>query len=882
MLTKESKVNNKAPEAEIEARISKLLPGFEILGRINEIITSISNPKSMLDELVSLIQQEFGYPYVNLFLLNASRKTLTLQNAAWRASKPKRRDFVSIPADQGTIGWVAASGESVLATTSEETPTVAPHPSLANIKSQLCVPLGYNHTLIGVLDVESDVVGAFSEADRQVLQTLADQIALAIENIRLRNGQQRFLREQGLIYESIVTLGTEKDEKELVQVMSEKIARAVDAGACVICRIDSKKNLVTPVVEYVADKADNPPCTWRVLDASVPASEDPIGRKIGKGSQAIVQRAERGQVSVWQRPKNEPSPQSLWHTVLVIPFEVKPLIAGFVEVYDKNPNRAYSVDDVKICRILATQTAVALEQAHLFEQTIQRLSEMTLLYVLAQKISSSLDLEDVLDAIVSSLKQAIGCRACCIFLIDETGQQLEIKAANGLKPEWRQAAKLRLGEGAAGMAAAEGRTIYMPDTREDANYIFFDEDVRSLMVVPLQAQGKIIGTINVDDNRPNAFGPTQERLLTIAAAQAGITIENARLFLKISKEQKQTQAIMQHMADGLLLIDTRGIVVTCNSTLALMLGLSPEEIVGQNIHDPHIHPNLASIATATTQYARTGVLSTEVTIDSPQPKAFKVLNTQITDDYRTVVGEVRLIHDVTRERELEQLKDDFFSTISHELRTPLFSIQGFAQLMSEEEYLDRATQKEFLGTIQRQAQQLSEMVNNLLDLSQFDAGKLVFDKISLNLLELLNQTVLKLQGFAHQRDVRLLAHLPPQLPAVVGDSQRLEQVLTNLIGNAIKFSPAGQIVVVAASLRGSNILIQVQDQGVGIPAEDLDRIFSRYYQAHNKSERSAMGSGLGLHIAKKIVEGHGGKIWAESTAGSGSTFCFTLPLPNRS
>jgi two-component system phosphate regulon sensor histidine kinase PhoR len=335
---------------------------------------------------------------------------------------------------------------------------------------------------------------------------------------------------------------------------------------------------------------------------------------------------------------------------------------------------------------------------------------------------------------------------------------------------------------------------------------------------------------------------------------------------------------MQYMADGLLLVDSHGTIMTCNSILAVMLGLHQGQIIGQNIHSPNLPANLASVTASPTYRARTGVLAKEVTIETPRLRTLQVFATIVVDKHKNPVGEVRVVHDVTRERELDQLKDDFFSTISHELRTPLFSIQGFAQLMLEEKNLDPETQHEFLSTIQRQAIQLSQMVNNLLDLSKFDEGKLVFEKKPVSMVNLINQTVLKLQGFAHQRKVRLVTQLPPSLPTIHGDAQRLEQVLTNLIGNAIKFSESGEKVTLTASISATELQVQVKDNGVGVPPEALERIFSRYYQVDDKSERSAMGTGLGLNIAKKVVEGHGGRIWAESEAGQGSTFCFTLPV----
>ncbi|MCB0211139.1 MAG: GAF domain-containing protein [Anaerolineae bacterium] len=846
----------------------------QTLTQLHQKIALLADPAQMLDEILALLQNDLGHPFISLYVLNASRTTLTLQHTAWRDHPRRSADVISLPASQGTLGRVVTTKQPVWLNQTMEVPHFRAHPALPEVQSHLAVPISFGQNLMGVLAIENDQPDAFTENDPPVAQALADQIAIAIENARLYQAQQRATREQSTLFETIVTLSTERDSTEVLGIMSRRITQIIDAGACIICMMDEKDKTVTAIAEYVAPHTGNLQQTWRPLNIPLAIAADFIGQQILKIPRPIIRRAPPDHIANWQKPRQG---QGLWNIVLAIPFEIKPLVRGFVEIYDQNRHRTFSSEDAKICRMLVMQTAMAIEQAHLFDQAIQRLSEMSLLYIMAQKISSSLDLEDVLNMIVTSLRQAIGCRACCIFLLDETTQLLEIKAADGLKPQWRKAAKLKLGEGAAGRAAAEGRSIYLPDTHQDDSYVFFDKDVKSLLVVPLVAQGKIIGTINVDDDRTHAFGSTQERLLTIAAAQAGITIENARLFTKVSEEQQQMQAVIQYMADGLLLIDSQGTIITCNPPLAMMLGVSPLQIIGKNVEDPHLHPNLNRVTRSITHHARTGVLATEISIDSPHPRALQVFSTPVTGDKKEKFGEVRLIHDVTKERELDQLKDDFYSTISHELRTPLFSIQGFAQIMLEEEELAPTTQREFLETIQRQAQQLGEMVNNLLDLSKFDAGKMEITQEPVALLPLIKQTVAKLQGFAHQNGINLVTELPSHLPPITGDQDRLEQVLTNLIGNAIKFSEPEQRVTITVSKGATDVIVKVKDNGIGIPAEDLDHIFSRYYQANNKSERSAMGSGLGLHIAKKIVEGHKGKIWAESEPRQGSTFCFTLP-----
>lgn len=878
-----SLIRENRPDTNILTRRALYL---QAVTELSKKIVDIHDPDELLDEVVYLIQKNFGYEYVNLFHLHRAEQTLTLRNAIWKHQQSIPTEEITLKVGiQGIVGRVAATGRMMMVNDVSKDPNYLAHPALSKIKSQLAVPLIVGNNLVGVLDIESDQRNAFGPDDYRIVQALANHVAVAIENARLQTSLQRHLREKNLIYESNVTLGTSLDVDTVLKLMTRKIAEALDAGACTICRINHKAQTITSMAEYIFRYPGNPHSIWRKPDVPIHLSKDPVGQQALKTARPVISRAREkatGHNTLWPLD-NAKSPdeknKSTWGVVLALPLTADDQNIGLIEIYDKNPQRDFSTDDIQLCQILATQTTVALERARLFDETRQRLGEVATLYTLAKEISGTLDLQVVLDRIVVALRQVVGCRGCCIFLIDQSSNYLEIKAAAGLKPHWRKMAKLNLGEGAAGQAAAENRTIYLSDTHQEPSFIFFDEEVRSLMVTPLMAHGEVIGTINVDDSQPHAFGRTQERLLTIAAAQAGIVIENARLFARVSAEQQQNQAIIQHVADGLLMIDSRGVIITCNHALATMLGMHPGQITGQKVHSPHLDPNLASITANTTYQARTGVLAKEVTIKTPRLKTLQIFSTPVLDDEKNKVGEVRVVHDITKERELDHLKDDFVSTISHELRTPLFSIHGFAQVLLDEEKLDEETRVEFLATIKRQAAQLSDMVNNLLDLSKFDAGLLRFEKKPVMIIDLIHQTVLKLQGFAHERNVQLKTKLPDLLPEINGDRQRLEQVLTNLIGNAIKFTEAGGQVLISATKTGQEIVVAVQDTGIGIPEEELDQIFSRYHQVEHQSERTAMGSGLGLHIAKKIVQGHGGRIWAESTAGQGSTFRFTLPIP---
>jgi signal transduction histidine kinase len=228
------------------------------------------------------------------------------------------------------------------------------------------------------------------------------------------------------------------------------------------------------------------------------------------------------------------------------------------------------------------------------------------------------------------------------------------------------------------------------------------------------------------------------------------------------------------------------------------------------------------------------------------------------------------------------MKSQLLSTVSHELRTPLASIKGFATtLLRQDVKWDEATQRDFLRIIEEETDRLAEIIDNLLDMSQIEAGALRIAKEPVQLRQMIREVVdeMRMRTEAHY----FVVDLPAELPRVLIDPRRIRQVLHNLIGNAIKYSKGGQITVaceVESDRRGEpgRMVVSVADQGEGIQPQFIDKIFERFFQVDGASTRRVGGSGLGLSISRGIVEAHGGKIWVESVVGQGSTFRFTLPL----
>jgi two-component system phosphate regulon sensor histidine kinase PhoR len=846
-------------------------------------IVAILNPETLVEQVVSLMYQSFGYEYVHLFLIDATGEGIVLRGGLWNGQPARPGDYRMLRVgEEGIVGWVAHRGEPAVVPDVARDSRYKPHPMLPDIRSEMAVPLKVGGRVLGVLDVQSDHTRAFAEPDLFVLRALADQVAIAIENARLHVSMQRRLHEQTVLYETSAAMSANLDADTVLQAIAAKLTEAAAVGGCAVCQWDVESDILIPVAEYVVVSAQNPSRTWRTVGEAMPLSDDPIASRVLQTNRpALMVGGRREDTSASSATWAAPG----WKTLLALPLQLEGQVIGLVELYDRRASRRFSTDEVQLCQALAHQTAMAMERIRLFNETRQRLGEVSALYMLANQIAANLNLTEVLDAIVRAIQQALGCRGCCIFLLDETSQTLEIKAAAGLKPEWRDAARLHLGEGIAGRAAAEARTVYLTDTLGDPKYVFFDPEVRSLLAVPMQVKGRVIGVINVDERIPDAFGPDQERLLTIAAAQAAIAIENARLFSEMLSEKRRTDAIIRYMADGLLMLDRHKVVVSCNPALATMLGMRRQDILGQPAVDPESDPRLRAICEPATVKERTGVLAHEVEIpragsedgEALKPRRLRIFSTPVNDETGQRIGEVRVVHDVTKEREIDEMKNEFFSTISHELRTPLFSIQGFVRLILDDEVPDAETQREFLGIIGRQAEQLGQLVNNLLNISRLESGMLEMERKSVQLLDVLQQTVSKLQGMAQSKDIVLEANLPTDLPPVTGDRGWLEQVATNLVGNAIKFTPEGGKVRISAQQSNDQVLVEVSDTGIGIPADALDRIFDKFYRVPHESGERSEGTGLGLHIAKQIVELHDGRILAESNVGEGSTFWFMLP-----
>ena len=337
----------------------------------------------------------------------------------------------------------------------------------------------------------------------------------------------------------------------------------------------------------------------------------------------------------------------------------------------------------------------------------------------------------------------------------------------------------------------------------------------------------------------------------------------------LTAERDKMFAILSNVADGILLLDSEGRVTMINQAASRILQLGEDKTLGHTfievVHDHELDDVLQrSLKTGEQQ---TGLVETQL------GKQFLGV---IATPLRGQSGNVVLLQNLTELQRLQTVRRDFVANISHELRTPVASLKVLAETLQGGALDDPTVGREFLAKINVETDRLAQMVNELSELSRIESGEVYLNVQSIDIGEVAMRVVERLKAQASRAKLSLVMDIPASLPKALADKERVEQVLINLLHNAIKFTPSQGTISVSAKVEGNNVVVAVGDTGVGIPADDLPRIFERFFKADKA--RAGGGTGLGLAISKHLVEAHSGKIWAESIEGQGSTFTFTLPI----
>jgi PAS domain S-box-containing protein len=401
--------------------------------------------------------------------------------------------------------------------------------------------------------------------------------------------------------------------------------------------------------------------------------------------------------------------------------------------------------------------------------------------------------------------------------------------------------------------------------------------------LPLITRERVIGVIFVFRNYPGIFSSNDRALLQSFANQAAIAVDNAQLYQQVSQDKQHMDALLDSAADGILIISPGHTITRSNPAFARMLEVPIKDIVSKSHEEVIILTCHEDMLTLEQAEAGGWPLTPNATLyvegdlqrSSGVPLPVGITYAPLVSEEGNLLNIIATVRDITRFRESEELKSTFISVISHELKTPVALIKGYVgTLRREDANWDREIVKDSLAVIEEEADRLTGLIENLLDASRLQAGGLSISPsdVALNIVAERIAIRLQTQSTIHN----IIVDFPENFPIVTGDETRLEQVLSNLVSNGIKYSPQGGDIRISGQVRPTQVIVCVSDQGPGVAPEDIPHIFDRFYRS-SVATRTTKGAGLGLYLARAVIEAHGGRIWADTQPGKGARICFSIP-----
>jgi signal transduction histidine kinase/GAF domain-containing protein len=523
------------------------------------------------------------------------------------------------------------------------------------------------------------------------------------------------------------------------------------------------------------------------------------------------------------------------------------------------------------------------------------------LALLDDDLQHTLALPHLLSLLLRRAIELSGAESGAVSLIDHERGELVLQVSEGYPPEV-SSIDLQQGQrqrwswdiGLSGQAARSGRALLVRDVTQEPNLRLANTSVRAELAAPIIVDGRALAVITLDSPRSAAFGDDELSFIQALCQRAARPLLRAMRYQEMLETSTHLSQVFGSLPTGLALMDTSSRIVRSNPSWASIWGLDPEEMqrtfyVAIDLVDALLSRLLEPLQLtefcANGQRSPAEVQVTTVRLINPTQE-LHVLSVPTRDSQSQITGRLWAVNDVTREREVDRLKNEFVSIVSHELRTPLTSILGYTELLLARDFPPEE-RRQFIKTVYDEASRLALLVEDLLGMSRLEAGKVKLNRWVIALRQIIAELTNQLNTQLARH--RLVIRIEDPLPPVYIDRDRTKQILFNLLTNAIKYSPRGgeiELVISEAQARqlppehsrGRWVLVGVRDQGIGIAPEDLPRIWERFYRVDNGNTRRIGGTGLGLSITKALVELHGGMIWAESKVGEGSNFYFTLPV----
>jgi len=672
------------------------------------------------------------------------------------------------------------------------------------------------------------------------------RVKQAEDNLRARN------LELGVLPEISQDLGERLDIEDLTKSLLSRTVKAINAenGHLVIFHSDGT---LTFQMHQIFDFS---PWSFGKVQEKV-ASRGLVAQVVGSREEAIVTNV--AQEEDWLAIPNDPS-----KSAVSVPLMGRQDVIGVLTLTHSEPNY-FTADHLTILKAIASQAAIAVENAQLYATERKRVNELVALNQVTREIGQFAESSQLYEQLPVLIKQALGYPAVALWQVEN--DNLEMKSIAGADNVRRQSL-LKIGPKQAAKTGQPAQLSGSIDEREASRDQDGEPPVQSVIAVPLIKDGDVKGILSIHSNRANAFHESDRVLLETLTSQAITVLERILLFETNEQEKQRLAAVLNGAADAILVFDSQ-VNLQMSNPEGLKLFTDLDTQMGKPIPENQGYDDLIDIL----NHACESCLEEDTEIVWPDQRIFSIKITPIEDG-----GQVVVLHDVSHFKALDRIKNEFIATASHDLKNPIHAVLGYSDLLSKAGPMNDM-QVDFADRIQRAAIQMNELVLNMLELVRVDLG-MTLQPEKLDLKNLLESVVDDMVSQAEMKNQTLEMRPVSKRPQIVGDAAQLRQVLRNLIGNAIKYTPENGQIKVDTAMERDRIWVEIKDSGYGIPQDDLPFIFDKFYRSKTDETKDIEGNGLGLAIVKAIIEQHQGEVAVESTVDEGSTFSFSLPITN--
>ena len=790
------------------------------------------------------------------------------------------------PAGFGVTGRAVKLGRAVQSRNVAADPDIVLSDSMRRHLSErstamLAVPLRSRGRTIGALYVGDEGPRAFSDAEVDLLQAFADQAAVALENARLYQEATRQAQRTMALARVGRKLTESLDATVVADAVAASIRELLGAYSSAVYRLDAATGRLA-VLAIVGE-----------LAAKYPRGSVLPGHSVA--NLAVQQRRPVSTPNLLDDERFDLAADLRAHyadvdqrAVLTVPLVVHDRVIGALGLGDA-AGRVFTDEEVALARAFADQAAVALENARLYEETQTQLRRTETLLALGDTVSSTLDPAVVAERIADSVRSLVSAGGATLYRLEPGTGDLVAVAGSTVNPAALAGRPDRVpaGTGAVGRVVADRAPLASPDLLDDPRIRLTPpqrgalgaSDSRAVLAIPLVVRDAVIGALSLVDRTGRVFTDEEVRLARAFADQASVALENARLYEEAHAQRERLTQILDSTSDGVLFVGSDGSVVAANRRTADLIGVDHDSLVGAD---------LVTVLRGRGVTAADGPLVEA--LSSPAPgedggegdlavaRLGRVLHWVIRptrDASGHLLGHTVTLQDVTREREVSQMKSDFVSFVTHQLRTPLSGIKWMLELAEQEGGVPEAVLS-CIRDARGASERLITLVNDLLDISRLERGKIEMHPQPTDLAAVTQAVLDDVGPLVRDKGLRVSVTVGDDVPPVTVDPQLVRQVVLNLVSNAVKYTPAGGAIDIALAAAGGEVLWRIRDTGIGIPKEAQPRLFEKFYRADNVFAMETEGTGLGLYLVRLLVERFGGRVWCESEEGQGATFYFTL------